>query len=73
MRSNVVAAVPDLRAALKAVERVLAEWEHERDIVDESARQGEGDDRPLIVVAGSLYLVSDFLRFLRDEARDVAG
>jgi len=63
---NVVGRVGGIGAALGVAEGLLEEWENERAV-------GRDGERPLVVVAGSLYLVSDFLRFLRDDARDMVS
>jgi len=56
---NVVEPPADnIAEALGAVEGILAEWDESRN-----AKHEQG---PLVVVAGSLYLCSDFLRFVRD-------
>lgn len=52
---NVHAATESIIGALDAAEDLLAEYEGKLE-----------SERPLLVVAGSLYLASDFLRFLRD-------
>ncbi|KAJ9655740.1 folylpolyglutamate synthase [Neophaeococcomyces mojaviensis] len=53
LQNNIKATEANIADALDAAETLLTKYEHE-------------GERPIVVVAGSLYLVSDFLRLVRD-------
>lgn len=55
---NVAAIAGNIVEALAAAEKILAGWKEE----DSETKNEE----PLVIVGGSLYLCSDFLRFVRD-------